>query len=91
MQLGDTQEAVAGYPRKSQSKPAIIGYSQEAENGLTSLTCSNGVDVCVLSTRPFCLACFLQPNNLLFGLHILYPPTFLLEIPPLFDVNGGIL
>jgi hypothetical protein len=71
MQLGDTPEAVAGYPRKSQSTSHHRLQSRSRKWILTSLTCSNGVDVCVLSTRPFCLACFLQPNNLLFGLHIL--------------------
>ena len=35
------------------SQPAIIGYNTEATNGLTSLTCSNGVDVCVFETILF--------------------------------------
>jgi hypothetical protein len=35
------------------SQPAIIGYNQEASNGLTSLTCVNGADVCVFETILF--------------------------------------
>jgi hypothetical protein len=35
------------------SQPAIIGYNLEATNGLTSLTCSNGADVCFFETILF--------------------------------------
>jgi hypothetical protein len=35
------------------SQEAIVGYNQEATNGLTSLTCSNGADVCVFETILF--------------------------------------
>jgi hypothetical protein len=32
---------------------AIVGYNQESNNGLTSLTCSNGIDVCFFETILF--------------------------------------
>ena len=35
------------------SQEAIVGYNLEATNGLTSLTCSNGVDVCSFETILF--------------------------------------
>jgi hypothetical protein len=35
------------------SQPSIIGYNQESSNGLTSLTCVNGADVCVFETILF--------------------------------------
>ena len=35
------------------SQEAIVGYNQEATNGLTSLTCSNGVAVCFFETILF--------------------------------------
>ena len=35
------------------TQEAIIGYNQVATNGLTSLTCTNGVDVCVFETILF--------------------------------------
>jgi hypothetical protein len=43
----------AGPDASDISQPAIIGYNQEATNGLTSLTCSNGIDVCVFETILF--------------------------------------
>jgi hypothetical protein len=44
---------------------AIIGYNLEATNGLTSLTCSNGVDVCVFETMLF--AAFYSTTGVVFG------------------------
>jgi hypothetical protein len=35
------------------NQTAIIGYNLESDNGLTVLTCSNGVDVCVFETILF--------------------------------------
>jgi hypothetical protein len=35
------------------SQPAVIGYNLESENGLTVLSCSNGVDVCFFETILF--------------------------------------
>ena len=43
----------AGPDASDISQAAIIGYNQEATNGLTSLTCSNGLDVCVFETILF--------------------------------------
>jgi len=41
------------FTRDAINQQAITGYNTEAANGLTSLTCSNGVDVCVFETILF--------------------------------------
>ena len=72
----DTEAVAAGikmrsldeftYTRNSGIRqPAIIGYNLEATNGLTSLTCSNGVDVCVLETMLF--AAFYSTTGVVLG------------------------
>jgi hypothetical protein len=41
------------FSRDDISQEAIVGYNQEANNGLTILFCSNGVDVCVFESILF--------------------------------------
>jgi hypothetical protein len=47
------------------SQPAIVGYNEESPNGLTSLTCSNGVDVCFFETILF--AAFYSSDGFVVG------------------------
>jgi hypothetical protein len=49
------------------NQPAITGYNQEANNGLTSLSCRNGVDVCVFGTILFAAFYTSQCTGVVFG------------------------
>jgi hypothetical protein len=53
------------FSRGDITQPAIVGYNEASPNGLTSLTCSNGVDVCFFETILF--AAFYNTDGVVAG------------------------